>query len=84
MTLPKYALVAALGAALGAAPARAADPTELDKAVDKIEKATRALEEARKAMTDIGDLRGRVITTETEITLLKQEIADLKRKLDVG
>lgn len=84
MTLAKYALVAVLGAALVAAPARAADPAELDKALEKLDKATKALEEARKVMTDLAQLHGRVITAEGEISILKQEVADLKRKLDAA
>jgi hypothetical protein len=83
MTRIKYTLAAALAIGLATAPARAADPTDLDKAVERLDKAARALEEARKVMTDLAQLHGRVITAEGEISILKQEVADLKKRLDV-
>ena len=83
MTLTKYALAAALAIGLAAAPVRAADP-ELEKAIERLDKATKALEDARKTITDMAQLHGRVITAEGEISILKREFEDFRKRLDAA
>ena len=83
MNLIKCALAAVLAIGLAGVPTRAtaADPTDLDKAIEKLDKATKSLDEVRKTITDTDNLRGRVITLEGEVKLLQQEIAEFRRKV---
>lgn len=77
----------ALAVALGLATVSvAAEPTpaELQKAIDSLNRATKALDDARKTVTDVSALQGRIITAESEINILKQDIEAIKRKLDIA
>lgn len=83
MTLAKYALASILGAAIVTAPTFAQPaPDDLkksvDKAVERLEKVTKDLQEARDALKN-DDLRGKVITIDTKLDMLDKDIQDIKK-----
>jgi hypothetical protein len=83
MTLAKSALATLLGAAIAAAPTFAQSPAEdlkksVDKAVEKLEKVTKDLQEAKDALKN-DDLRGKAITIDTKLDMLDKDIQDIKK-----
>ena len=84
MTLRKHCLMATLAAALAVLPTSAAEPTQLDlqRAIDSLEKATAELKNARKDLADVQSLHHRVIRAESEATVLRVELADLKKRVE--
>jgi hypothetical protein len=90
MTLAKSALAALLGTALAAAPAFGQTAEDLKKAIDRLDKAAKELEDARTALKSDG-LREKVTLVDSKIDAIdadvrdiKREIRDLKRRLENG
>jgi hypothetical protein len=83
MTLIKSALATLLGAAIVAAPTFAQPPADdlkksVDKAVEKLEKAAKDLQEAKDALKN-DDLRGKAITIDTKLDMLDKDVQEIKK-----
>lgn len=90
MTYAKFALASLLAFGLVTAPAFADPAADLKQAVEKLDKATKDLQEAKEALK-IDELRAKAIKIDTTIELidkdiqdLKKDIRDIKRKLENG
>jgi outer membrane murein-binding lipoprotein Lpp len=80
MTFAKYALAVLLGTALAAGPAFADPADDLKKAVEKLEKATKELQEAKEALK-VDELRSRTSVIEAKIDLLSNDLLDLRKDI---
>jgi len=90
MKYTKFALAALLALGLVTAPAFADPADDLKKAVEKLEKATKELQEAKEAFK-IDELRGVAVKVDTRLDFIdkdlqeiKKDIREIKRKLDGG
>lgn len=88
MTHTRFALASLLALGLMATPAFAQTAEDLKKAIDKLEKATKDLQETKDALK-VDELRTRSSTIDSKIDLIdkdiqdiKKDIRDIKRKLD--
>ena len=80
MTYAKFALAGLLAFGLATAPAFADPAEDIKKAVDKLEKATKELQEAKEAFK-IDELRAKAIKIDTTIELIDKDIQDIKKDI---
>ncbi|MSR51905.1 MAG: hypothetical protein EXS09_01275 [Gemmataceae bacterium] len=90
MSYTKFALCGLLAMSLVTVPVFAEPADDLKKAVEKLDKAAKELQEAKEAFK-IDELRAKAIKIDTTIELIdkdiqdiKKDIRDIKRKLEVG
>lgn len=80
MTLAKCALAVVLGTALAAGPAFADPAEDLKKAIEKLDKITKEVQDLKESMK-IDELRGKAITIDTKLDMLDKDILEIKKDI---
>lgn len=84
----RFALAAVIGLAVAASSSMAQTPEDLKKAIDKLEKAAKDLQDTKDALKldkvreDISTINSRFEMLDKDILEIKKDIRDIKRKLN--
>jgi len=80
MTFAKCALAVVLATAVAAAPAFADQAEDLKKALEKLDKVSKEIQDLKESMK-IEELRGKAITIDTKLDMLDKDILEIKKDI---